>query len=357
MEPVRICNRCGAVATSKCGRCHVVSYCSVECQRAAWPSHKPSCVKGVRAPNVPVGHPEYQAPTPATRAQYARAALDPVAAFQTSMSERIAELRAGWQGTFTVTARDRALGALPAPSAIPDGTVISIAWHDTTSGARGTHDDVVFYSGPSLAGELYAVGTGLADSHRILEGGWLYLAGEPELFWSMLMHWRECGSVAPGALAASGALSLEATVWGRELKRHAREMDLAAQAGSLARGSRVFAPSRSLAFTLALATRGAPGGASRAAALLPFLSMHDAPLHTARPRWWLEAAALWEASLKRAIARDKPACMFYLTPAGGWHAEGLPSGCVAEHDEELRRDVSALKGRMAALHGPAPPRP
>ena len=350
MSIISICDRCGAVADSKCGRCHVVAYCSVACQRAAWSLHKPSCVTGARPPEVPPDHPEFVAPTPAMQAQAARAARNPASEMQSIMSERFAMFRAGYQGSFTVTARDRALGALPAPSAIPDGTVISIAWRDATSGASGSHEDVVFYSGASLAAELYAVGTGLADSHRILEGGWLYLAGEPELFWSMLMHWRECGSVAPGAAAVMSEASSLDTTWGRELQRYARQMRSASQTGSLARGSSVMMPSRSLAFTLV-------GGAGRAAAeLVPFLSMREVPLHEARPAWWLEAAALWEAALTRAVARGKPPCMFWLTPAGSWHAEGVAGGCVAEHDEELRREVAGVKERMAARHGKAPPR-
>ena len=40
------CRHCGKPdAQKKCGRCLVAPYCSVECQRADWPTHKLSCSK------------------------------------------------------------------------------------------------------------------------------------------------------------------------------------------------------------------------------------------------------------------------------------------------------------------------
>ena len=45
---VRVCDHCGDVAASRknlwCARCKEVCYCGRECQRAAWPEHKPTCV-------------------------------------------------------------------------------------------------------------------------------------------------------------------------------------------------------------------------------------------------------------------------------------------------------------------------
>jgi len=40
------CGQCGRMAVHRakfCGRCKMVWYCNAECQRAAWPSHKPHC--------------------------------------------------------------------------------------------------------------------------------------------------------------------------------------------------------------------------------------------------------------------------------------------------------------------------
>ena len=46
------CNHCGAVAQGevfqKCGRCKDAYYCSKQCQKEAWPAHKPICNEAVR---------------------------------------------------------------------------------------------------------------------------------------------------------------------------------------------------------------------------------------------------------------------------------------------------------------------
>jgi hypothetical protein len=39
---------CTAVALHECARCHAAAYCSVACQTADWPAHKPHC----RAPSA-----------------------------------------------------------------------------------------------------------------------------------------------------------------------------------------------------------------------------------------------------------------------------------------------------------------
>lgn len=37
------CHRCGRPSDKQCTRCKVRRYCSIECQRADWPAHKPHC--------------------------------------------------------------------------------------------------------------------------------------------------------------------------------------------------------------------------------------------------------------------------------------------------------------------------
>jgi hypothetical protein len=43
---LKACHQCGLTDKnlSRCARCHLALYCSVGCQRAAWPTHKPVCV-------------------------------------------------------------------------------------------------------------------------------------------------------------------------------------------------------------------------------------------------------------------------------------------------------------------------
>lgn len=40
----RICMSCGEVAREKCGACEVYYYCSVNCQKNDWPSHRNICI-------------------------------------------------------------------------------------------------------------------------------------------------------------------------------------------------------------------------------------------------------------------------------------------------------------------------
>lgn len=47
--PVKLgCKKCGNMESplSKCGKCNVIKYCSVECQKGDWDYHKKVCVKG-----------------------------------------------------------------------------------------------------------------------------------------------------------------------------------------------------------------------------------------------------------------------------------------------------------------------
>jgi len=43
---LKACHQCGPTdkKLSRCARCHLALYCSVDCQRAAWPTHKPVCL-------------------------------------------------------------------------------------------------------------------------------------------------------------------------------------------------------------------------------------------------------------------------------------------------------------------------
>jgi hypothetical protein len=47
--PVHICKNCMMPATKRCGMCKDQWYCSVECQKLAWKSHKSVCAKGAKA--------------------------------------------------------------------------------------------------------------------------------------------------------------------------------------------------------------------------------------------------------------------------------------------------------------------
>ena len=248
------------------------------------------------------------------------------------LKERLPELYSAMNGHYTA----RVDGALvKSASSIADGAMVTLPWKDPRTGASGRHE-FVFYSGPTLAADLFVVSTGKIEDYKMMNGGWLYLLGEPELAWSMLMHWRECGTVAPGA-EARGMPVMKSTVWGRELERLT---ELYSRASTRVRGQAVSLPGRSIAATAALTRTLAPS--------LPFLNMED-PLPAkseALPAWWVNAARPWNEALARISAGQAPSCMFYLAEVGraGQHtnADGLCAGC---HDEEWQKSVAEIKAR------------
>lgn len=44
------CGECGQPARSRCSRCKLVGYCSSDCQKAAWKTHKAVCCASVPTP-------------------------------------------------------------------------------------------------------------------------------------------------------------------------------------------------------------------------------------------------------------------------------------------------------------------
>jgi len=41
------CQICGNITTKICSRCRFIFYCSVECQKADWPAHRPHCANSI----------------------------------------------------------------------------------------------------------------------------------------------------------------------------------------------------------------------------------------------------------------------------------------------------------------------
>ena len=39
----KVCNKCGNPGTLRCSKCKKVYYCSKECQKSDWKTHKLSC--------------------------------------------------------------------------------------------------------------------------------------------------------------------------------------------------------------------------------------------------------------------------------------------------------------------------
>eukprot|EP00435_Cladocopium_sp_Y103_P048332 s1529_g14.t1 len=53
LDSFQKCHRCGVIGSlSACGSCKLVAYCSKECQRSDWKSHKPQCQKKILQPKT-----------------------------------------------------------------------------------------------------------------------------------------------------------------------------------------------------------------------------------------------------------------------------------------------------------------
>jgi hypothetical protein len=55
-KTVRLCYLCNADARDKCGSCGLVYYCSRECQKKDWATHKKECGQEPNIVTVPPGH-------------------------------------------------------------------------------------------------------------------------------------------------------------------------------------------------------------------------------------------------------------------------------------------------------------
>lgn len=89
VAPQTACTCCGAASDSlkRCGRCHAVSYCSVDCQRRDWKAgHKSACTVSDGAAAFPVRG------QPASAQERPPRAPEPPAGTPVSAEERVAPL-------------------------------------------------------------------------------------------------------------------------------------------------------------------------------------------------------------------------------------------------------------------------
>lgn len=242
--------------------------------------------------------------------------------------------------------------------------------------------DIIYHSGASLALELATVNTGMIDGGKMLEGGWLYLVGEPSMFWSAMINRRSYGRICPPApeagetfendtLAGRELNRMVATVEGAVEKRGINNIAVKAESRSMAAvaitrlpvpfaadGTMKKKPASSAAAGGAGATEGAAAtastdgekdkdaapaaaadGADSAAAAAP-AGDEIATKAEEIPDWWLEAEKPWDEMLTRCSTFGRAPCMFTRTPAG---CVAGKDKCYALHDARWKDVVDASK--------------
>lgn len=288
--------------------------------------------------------------TPAERAdtERAKAALHTAgfaAAQQQIVTDRTPQFWAAVHGTFDVVRADAPGVVCPPDEQIADGAHLEVRWRhvDAATGAvlsRGVAPNIVFHNGASLAAELSAMALGAVDEWRFVNGGWLYLIGEPPWFWSAMIMRRQCGgrSIVP---APGPGLSVdEHTQWGRERARlHSAPGGVAGMLAGLQFRS------RSMAAAAVLPGLAAPFTAEPSS-LEPGAMPGALPAcDEDRPSWWVDVDGFWGSQLERCVAAGRAPCMFYITEAGCRPGE---AACAGVHDKDWAAKAVALKEKAGA---------
>ncbi|KAJ3060569.1 hypothetical protein HDU98_003492, partial [Podochytrium sp. JEL0797] len=188
--------------------------------------------------------------------------------------------------------------------------------------------------------ELFVVAIGnLVDDWRYLEGGLPYLAGDPKLFLSMVLLWRQCGTCLPPVAASRASQGYEDTISGKELET------LPARLQNQPRNSTLSLESESMAFLMTTSLFKSLGPHQEQFPL-PWLFTTDDGASlllptTAEeiPKWWRELGVFWDAALGRYIESKRLPCMWQLTPIGCQAAQACPH----VHDNAYRKGVEKLK--------------
>lgn len=321
---VTVCGLCGVPASLKCSKCRCVYYCSVEHQKADWKSHKKVCAAGCTAKfDKSTGAPREKYLSPAIKESIKDKGITQMQ--QEIMQGRLDEFFAGLDGSFVVRLTET--NEIVEGNSIPDSTKVNIEWTNSRNDVGTLNSvgfrEVLFLSPASVAVECYAMNLGVDVHFKYLEGGILYVIGEPHIFWSMMIHRKSTrGQYCFPPPGPSASTWLEDDFWGmRELQR----MIAPSQGGNMGQRA-IKSSSRSL---------GAVAMSRDRSLMVKFMMSAASP---AVPSWWTDCELLWGGSLSR-VSGTKPLCMFFCTPVGC--AAG--SACVGCHDEVWRESIEKIK--------------
>jgi len=387
------CDYCSKLADLQCSRCKAAVFCNRECLKKGWPKHKKNCVaKG----SIPIDGFQMQEVVAALQLLDSKnvgklsgtsmfhvigsfLGLDPAIGpegipkgqQQFMRSDRIPTFLAACAGTYDVIISETGKAFKGSIRDLVDGIILYVKYGKGKLRDKQS-PEFRYHSPGSLAAELYAVCNGRLASFKYIEGGILYMIGQAELFWSMVMHYREKGSVL--CLSKPG-VQVENTFFGRELERtvgtHVASRINANQSDPTSLRS------ESLAFVQCMScTDMAPN---------PVMDLSDGmPSREAdKPRWWKMLAAFWDTHLSRCgmpagremgiyenqesaaacihsnptpspyTSCPRPVCMFYCCgpPEGfgcGYTITGR--GCAAWHDDSYIQAQLDIRNIEAVVH-------
>ena len=362
---VNFCGHCGNPCSFKCSRCRQEHYCDKECFKKAWKKHKKICVPS--APDGAGSSEKWDADDQSREAiqmmerenigglagssmnnviggflglHEASATMSRWDQQQSFMKvDRIPEIKAVVEGNFKLYRAKNDEEVTPLADAhtlLADGTICY-----TVYGRRGNSKksgDFMFLHPGSLTIEMNSWCTGLQAEEggispfKLLDGNVMYLAGEKELFWPMVVNFRNTGTCFPPNIEG---VSVENTYMMREAERIYEQM----HNKKVGKGEKVRISSRSKAFTQ---IGHFPNH--------PMLQHETIPSRQdALPEWWLQLAKFWDGAFERcgipgnmkSNTTFRPPCMFYNTPAGCMKSH-MGETCIAWHDTNYQADIDAI---------------
>ena len=368
----------------RCGKCRAAYYCSPECQRADWSFHKQCCITGrsSRGDDPRTGFPKTRNSLILEVRQHND--VERLGRVQGVMTNaRMRKFFAGMDGTFTV--RIQSTNQIVSDNNIPDCSKITVEWvnerpwssvppadielakgfgmskselpSDTNSDSY-REEEILFLSPASLAMELLSFQDGKVDPHyKFLEGGLLYLVGEPHCFWSLLIHLRATGKCFPPQPSGQTTWNWRSTWCAAEMLRimvplagHSRSPTSLGgpQAAPLHGASRSMAAvrcadvaSNHLAPFFEPVMASGVGDAMMGLPIADDASSYDALMgEGSLPDWWRDLESLWGGVIARAWAEKKAPCMFFNSPMGC----SAGARCPAHHCEVFKSQVRRLKG-------------
>ena len=201
-----------------------------------------------------------------------------------------------------------------------------------------------------------------SDVHfKFLQGGILYLIGEPHLYWSLMIHRKATGKCFPPQPSGQHTWTWDKTWAALEAARMLNPLLSTTGASAPHRPPRsMHMTSRSMASLQIFDQNSMVSGTAAdlveviGEALLPVLGSFPNRNHLMEagslPLWWTRCEDLWGGSLHRAIAEDKVPCQFHCTPMSCLAAThgGGPSACMAFHDEQYKHEIEVIQREAQA---------